>query len=216
MNNKTWYKAGEAADYLHISYQTLAKYSKQGKIEFTITPGGQRTYTKAQLDKYAGNDTTQPNEQRLAFYVRDSQGNTERLKRQANTLEKIYGKPIKTYSDKASGLNENRKGLQQLLKDTSTGKINTIAITAKDRLTRFGYTYLEQLLKEHNTTILVLNEQQDKNAYDELIQDFLALLASFSGKYYKLRGLKHEKMLLKKAEQELDKKNNPQTGQNAQ
>ena len=118
--------------------------------------------------------------------------------------------------DKASGLNENRKGLQQLLKDTSTGKINTIAITAKDRLTRFGYTYLEQLLKEHNTTILVLDEQQDKNAYDELIQDFLALLASFSGKYYKLRGLKHEKMLLKKAEQELDKKNNPQTGQNAQ
>lgn len=135
--------------------------------------------------------------------MRDSQGNQNRLNRQRETLQQAYGEPVKTYQDTTSGLNENRKGLERLLNDAQKGTINTIAITAKDRLTRFGYKYLERILHDYNCTILILNEQQDKTAHEELIQDFLSLLASFSGKYYKLRGLKHERMMLQLAEERI-------------
>lgn len=205
MAKRNWYKAGEAADYLRISYLTLRKYSLQGKIEFDVTPAGQRVYTQAQLDRFLGVD--KPNELKLAHYVRDSQGNQERLERQKEKLVEAFGEPIKTYQDKASGLNENRKGLARLVRDIRKGHYNAVAITAKDRLTRFGYAYLEELFEQNGCKILVLDDTlTEKTAYDELIQDFMSLIASFSGKYYKLRGIKHEKMLLEKANSELDRR----------
>ena len=192
MLKRAWYKASEAADYLRISYQTLRKYTLDGKIEHDSTPAGQRVYTQAQLDRFLGID--KPNDLKLAHYVRDSQGNQERLNRQKEKLVEAFGEPIKTYQDKASGLNENRKGLHRLIRDVRKGQFNAVAITAKDRLTRFGYLYLEELFDEYGCKILVLDDAlTEKSAYDELIQDFMILIASFSGKYYKLRGIKHEK-----------------------
>ena len=205
MKTKTWYKAGEAADYLRISYQTLRKYTLEGKIECEKSPAGQRIYTKVQLDRFLGKDANR--ELRMAHYVRDSQGNQERLERQKQELISKYRQPIKTYQDKASGLNENRPGLHRLIRDIRKGEIEVVAITAKDRLTRFGYRYLEELFAEHGCQILVVDDIiTEKTAYDELIQDFMSLIASFSGKYYKLRGLEHERMLLDKASEELKKK----------
>ena len=205
MAKRNWYKASEAADYLRISYLTLRKYSIEGKIEFDTTPAGQRVYTQAQLDRFLGVD--KPNEIKLAHYVRDSQGDQERLERQKHALTEAFGEPIKTYQDKASGLNENRKGLHRLIRDIRKGYFNAVAITAKDRLTRFGYTYLEELFEENGCKILVLDDTiTEKTAYEELIEDFMSLIASFSGKYYNLRGIKHEKMLLEKANGELDRR----------
>lgn len=206
---KTYLRASEAADYLGISYQTLYTYARQGKIQYTTTPAGQRIYTRQQLNqtrKTQNTDqTTHDKPQYLAFYLRDSQGNQDRINRQKQKLIQAYGTPDKTYQDKASGLNENRKGLTRLLNDARAGKINTIAITAKDRLTRFGYSYLERLIDEYGCDIIILDDaKQEKTAYDELIQDFMSLIASFSGKYYKLRGIKHEKMLLELADKRID------------
>ena len=130
-----WLKPGEAADYLHISYKTLRKYILNNEIEYTHTPGGQTSSTQKQLDQLLqnklGQAPTPEQHQQLAFYLRDSQGNQERINQQKQKLEQAYGQPVQTYQDKASGLNENRKGLQRLLNDAQQGKINTIAITAK-------------------------------------------------------------------------------------
>ena len=38
---------------------------------------------------------------------------------------------------------------------------------------------------------------------DELMDDFMSLLASFSGRFYKLRSVEHQRLLLRKAEQRL-------------
>ena len=88
-------------------------------------------------------------------------------------------------------------------------EFDTIAITAKDRLTRFGYKYLEILFNEYGCNILVLDyEKNDKSVYDELLQDFMSLVASFSGKFYKLRSLRHEQMLLDLAQSNVNEKIN--------
>jgi putative resolvase len=68
---------------------------------------------------------------------------------------------------------------------------------------------LEEFFADHCVNIIVLDdEKQDKNIYDELLQDFMSLVASFSGKFYRLRSLKHEKMLLDLAQEELNKNDN--------
>ena len=204
---RDWMKASEAADYLHISYITLKKYADKGKINYELTPGGQRIYLISELNRIKGinndnNDTDA--EKHIAFYLRDSQGKQSHIDHQREKLMKYAGRePDYVYSDKASGLNEKRKGLKRLLRDAKKGKISTVYITAKDRLTRFGYEYLSELLSEYGCDIVVMDDEYTKSMHEELIQDFLSLLASFSGKYYKLRSLEHERMLLKLTEERL-------------
>ena len=203
---RDWMKASEAADYLHISYITLKKYADKGKINYELTPGGQRIYLISELNRIKGinNDNDNDAEKRIAFYLRDSQDKQSHIDYQREKLVKYAGRePDYVYSDKTSGLNENRKGLKRLLRDAKKGKISTVYITAKDRLTRFGYEYLSELLSEYGCDIVVMDDEYTKSMYEELIQDFLSLLASFSGKYYKLRSLEHERMLLKLTEERL-------------
>ena len=156
---RDWMKASEAADYLHISYITLKKYADKGKINYELTPGGQRIYLISELNRIKGinndnNDTDA--EKYIAFYLRDSQGKQSHIDHQREKLMKYTGRePDYVYSDKASGLSENRKGLKRLLRDAKKGKISTVYITAKDRLTRFGYEYLSELLSEYGCDIVV-------------------------------------------------------------
>lgn len=207
---RDWMKASEAADYLHINYVTLKKYADRGQINYELTPGGQRIYLISELNRIKGinNNTNTTTEKHIAFYLRDSQGKQAHIDYQREKLVKYTGRePDYVYIDKASGLNENRRGLKRLLRDAKQGKINTVYITAKDRLTRFGYEYLSELLGEYGCDIVVMDDEYTKSMYEELIQDFLSLLASFSGKYYKLRSLEHERMLLKLAEERFNQEN---------
>lgn len=43
MTKRSWLKPKEAAEYLHVSYQTLRKYTLEGKLEHDTTPGGLTT-----------------------------------------------------------------------------------------------------------------------------------------------------------------------------
>lgn len=142
----------------------------------------------------------------IVYYVRSSDGNKTLKQNQINTLKKTYGEPTHIYQDSGSGLSENRRGLKQLLRDAKKGKFNTLAITQKDRLTRFGYSYLEELLNEHGVTIKILGEEETKTLEEELLQDFMSLVASFSGKFYRLRGYKQQQSLLNKAGDILNEK----------
>jgi predicted site-specific integrase-resolvase len=66
-------------------------------------------------------------------------------------------KIVKTYQDIGSGLNTGRKGLWRLIKDAKRGKFSHLVINYRDRLTRFGYRYLQQYLQEFGVTIRSIN-----------------------------------------------------------
>lgn len=79
----------------------------------------------------------------------------------------------------ASGLNDNRPKLTQLLTDES---IDIILIEHKDILTRFGFNYIETLLNNQNRKIEVINPPS--NDKDDLIQDFISIIISFCARIY--------------------------------
>lgn len=196
-------RISEAAERLHVSRFTLRNYAREGKIHFDKTPGGQYVFTQEQLDEFLGIEHA-VNTDTMVFYIRDSAGHDGNLKAQQEKLTQLYGQPVKIYKDKASGLNEKRPGLKRLIEDCKHGRVETICITAKDRLTRFGYYYLEELFGLCGAKIMVLDSNIEKTPYDELMQDFMSLIASFSGKFYRVRSNQHKKMLLEKAAKELE------------
>lgn len=99
------------------------------------------------------------------------------------------------YTDVGSGLNEDRRGLNQLLDDVQDSDYGRILITYEDRFTRFGFSYLERLLDHHDVTITVIEDETDKTAQEELVNDLIKLVASFSDKLYGMRSNKKRRVV---------------------
>lgn len=206
----------EAAELLGLKPRSLSVYACQGRIKPTRkTIGGRNLYDEDELLSKLGDKLPHPvkeDNRTRVFYTRASNGDPTLLKTQKEQLTAQYGQPHKTYTDKASGLNENRKALNQLLNDAHNRRIKEVCITNRDRLTRFGYKYLERILSYDDVTILILDDDLKNNTTEEtdpaseLMRDFMSLIASFSGRFYRLRGWKQQKELLKEAEKNIQEK----------
>jgi predicted site-specific integrase-resolvase len=87
----------------------------------------------------------------------------------------------KVFKEVASGMNDNRKELWKMLNSNPT----IIIVENKDRLTRFGFNYLERLLEKLNCKIEVMNK--DKEDEKDLIKDLVSIITSFCCRLYGLR-----------------------------
>ncbi|MCK5867690.1 MAG: IS607 family transposase [Mycoplasmataceae bacterium] len=105
----------------------------------------------------------------------------------------------KSYTDIASGMNENRKSFNLLIDDVMKGEISTIYISFKDRLTRFGFPYFERLFLKYNCKIIVLNSTKEDDFQQELLDDVISIIHHFAMKLYSNRRsiLKNTEGLLK-------------------
>ncbi len=66
-------------------------------------------------------------------------------------------------------------------------------VTYRDRLTRFGFHYLESMFKAHGVEIVVVKDKdKEKSVQEELVEDMMALIAFFSGKLYGMRSKKNK------------------------
>lgn len=199
-----YYRVHEVAELLKVSTSAVRDYVRRGLLECDRTPSNQRVFSQEQVDAFLG--VQQNNDERLIVaYVRSSRGLNTELESQKRALTEAYGVPQVVYSDKGSGLNEKRKGLNKLLDDVEQGKVKTVLITQKDRLTRFGYDYLVRHLEGYNVQIVVFGEKET-TLQEELLQDFMSLIASFSGKFYRLRGYEQQKQLLNTLQENLNEK----------
>lgn len=153
----------EMANLLGVTPQTIRKYVNNNEIPYHRQPSGQLFFTQEDIKQALGENDNTPQEEKWAYYIRSSSGNKEVLQSQEDRLRKYYSNitPVIIISDKASGLNENRKGLKKLIDLSIKGEITDIAFTGPDRLTKYGYAYLEVLFKSHNVKLHCLSD--DKN-----------------------------------------------------
>ena len=85
-----------------------------------------------------------------------------------------------------SGLNDKRKKLHQLLDMVLQDKVDRIFVTCRDRLTRFGFHYLEKVCSYHNVKIIVVKDISNQKAVqEELTEDMMGLMDFLSGKNLK-------------------------------
>ena len=86
-----------------------------------------------------------------------------------------------------SGVNDGRQKFIELLGDTSVTKI---VVEHKDRATRFGFNYIETLLKSQDRHIEVVNLAD--NGKEDLMQDLVSIIYSFSARMYGQRRAKRK------------------------
>ena len=124
----------------------------------------------------------------VAVYGRVSTSKQKQdLSNQIDVLKKYVisnGSNPKVFSDIGSGMNEKRPGLISLMNEIVQNKISKVVISHKDRLTRFGFGYLETIFKMYNTEIEIINLEDDKSFQEELTEDLIAIIYHFSMKFY--------------------------------
>jgi len=96
--------------------------------------------------------------------------------------------------DIASGLNTQREGLLRLFKLVEGRSVDVILITYEDRLTRFGFECIEEFFSTMGVRIEAAFGEEPKNGTQELVEDLISNVTSFSGKIYGVRS--HKKTLL--------------------
>ncbi|GHO87495.1 hypothetical protein KSZ_55010 [Dictyobacter formicarum] len=93
----------------------------------------------------------------------------------------------KVVKEIGSGVNDNRPKFLALLADPSIGRI---VIEHKDRGTRFGFRYIETLLKTYGREIEVVN--QAENGTEDLLADLTSMIYSCCARLYGQRRAKRK------------------------
>jgi excisionase family DNA binding protein len=191
----------EACRRLGIHPNTLRKWDKQGKIRVVRTVGGRRRIPESELERLMGFIKSDVSRKaviyvRVSSYDQKQKGDLERQKQSLLDYAKSRGyEVVAVLEDVASGLNEKRKSLSKLFNIVERREIGVIIVAFKDRLTRFGFSYLERYFSSHGVRIEVVNGEEPKDAYQELVEDLIALVSSFAEKLYGLRSHKYEKVV---------------------
>jgi putative resolvase len=85
---------------------------------------------------------------RVSSHEQKTQGDLERQVALIRAVMEQGSEPpfaeVVAITDVASGLSDRRAGLLRLMSLARQGRITDLAITYKDRLTRFGFGYLER------------------------------------------------------------------------
>ena len=203
----------EAKELLGVSTKTIQNWDKAGTIKVVRTPGGRRRIPLSEVERIRGGSTSSQ-KKKIAIYARVSSNEQKQkgdLERQISFVKENVDKEfliVDILSDVGSGLNDKRKGLHKLMKMAKENEITDIAIRYKDRLTRFGYGYLEGYFNSYGVTIHVLDQEEEvKTAQEELADDLISIITSFSGKLYGLRSKKHKELQKSAKESIMDVQN---------
>jgi hypothetical protein len=103
-----------------------------------------------------------------------------------------------------ASLRENRRGLERLLAQAAAGKFDVVRVTHKDLLARFGARWLVALLARDDIEVRVLHSKGSVGGMEELLADFMSLVASFAGRMYGIRGRTAKARLLSAATERIE------------
>lgn len=172
-----------------IHYNTAYRWFHQGKI-----PNARQLDTGTILVEEI---TPNTHDNKTYIYCRVSSHNKKQdLQRQVERCEQFClanGWAVeKVYKEVASGMNDNRKVFTKLLNQ----RPKRIVVEHKDRATRFGFNYIETLLKQLGTELIVIH--RDKEDENDLMKDLISIITSFCCRLYGLRRGNNKSKKIKK------------------
>ena len=183
---KKYIKLSEYAKNHNLSYVTAYNHFKKGLIDKS-----KQLETGTILVELECNEMVNVIKRACVYARVSSNEMKDNLSRQQERLESFAMangfELVNSVKEIGSGLNDKRKKLEKLLVDDNW---DVLVIEHKDRLTRFGFNYIETLLKNNNKEIVVVNKQDEKQ--NDLMEDLISIIYSFSARMYGLRRSKRK------------------------
>ncbi len=189
----------EACKRLGIHFVTLKRWIYSGRIRAVRTPTGRWMIPESEVERII-RGKAEVKEVRAVIYARVSSSDQKKdLERQIQHLTQYCSakgyKVVDVLSDIASGLKTNRRGLLKLFSYIVNEQVDVVVVTYRDRLTRFGFEYLEYFFKQFGVRIEIVYGEVPRDTYQELVEDLIAIVTSFAGKLYGMRSHKKKKLV---------------------
>lgn len=190
----------KASELLGVTIKTLKIWDNEDTIKANYrTPRGHRRYDLDDILRYmdnepsAINNDTNMNSNKVFIYTRVStrkqmeSGNLDRqVSRLIDYVEENNYSLVKIYKEVASGLNENRKQLLNMLNNLE--KVDKIIVEYPDRLARFGLNYILLHCKKANVDVIYVENKESKSTNEDLVEDLISIVTCFSARLYGSRG----------------------------
>jgi predicted site-specific integrase-resolvase len=195
MEEQTYVSPKEAIRILGVHPLSLKNWETNGKIECIRTPGGKRMYN---VKKYLNSTKPVSTVDKINIcYCRVSTKNQkDDLQRQIDYMKDLYPN-YEIYSEIGSGLNMNRKKLQKIIYLAIEGKVGNIIVAYKDRLARFGFELIENIINKYSNGKIIILNKINLSPEEEITKDLLSIINVFSAR---VNGLRKYKKKIKQIE----------------
>lgn len=179
-------KANKVLKILQVTRPTLVSYVKSGKIKATRLTNGYWDYDDDSVYELVG----LKDQRKVVVYGRVSTNNQKKsLESQIEVNIKWANKNgykiDEVYQDIASGMNFDRNDFKKMIMNVMKRKIKTIIISHKDRFSRISFDAWNEICKEFDCNIVVINNVE--NEEKEIFQDIISLIHCFAMKMYSKR-----------------------------
>ena len=185
------YRVNEFAKRIGKSPATLRRWDNTGILVAKRHPSGHRYYDESDVRKILG--VKEPNRKKVVYCRVSSHGKKDDLQSQIEALEKFClasGIAVDEWiKEIAGGMNFKRKKFLRLMSEVASGAVSKIVVAHKDRLVRFGYDYFEHMASENGCEIVVVN-QESLSPQQEMVEDLMTIVDTFSCRLYGLRKYK--------------------------
>jgi len=178
----------------------LSSEVREGRVKVYRTATGRWRIPYSEIERILGLRQGRAGEIRATIYARVSSSDQKSdLDRQIQYLTQYCAskgyRVVDVLSDVASGLKTDRRGLLKLFNQVVNRQVDVVVVTYRDRLTRFGFEYLEYFFKQYGVSIEVVFGEEPRDTYQELVEDLIEIVTSFAGKLYGLRSCKKKKLV---------------------
>ena len=207
-----YYSIGQFAKAIGKTTKTLRNWDKNGKLKpVRVEDTGYRYYSQEQLNHFLGLKLEKQINKKIIGYCRvSSHKQKDDLERQIENVKTyMYAKgyQFEIITDIGSGINYNKKGLNQIIDMVTNSEVEKIVVLYKDRLIRFGYELIENLCNKFGTIIEII-DNTEKTDEQELVEDLVQIVTVFSCRLQGKRANKAKKMIKELIEDDKDIKDN--------
>lgn len=192
------YSIGQFAKKINKTQQTLRNWDKNNKLkpEIVDEQTGYRYYTERQLKEFYGEVS---NKERIVVgYCRVSSAKQkEALERQVENVKTYLiskGYQFKIITDIGSGINYDKKGLNQLIQMILQDEVSKIVVLYKDRLVRFGFELIANICEFKSVKLEVI-DNTEKSEEQEVVEDLIQIITVFSCRLQGKRANKTKAMI---------------------
>lgn len=187
------YRINEFATRIGRSTSTVRRWETEGKLVAKRLPSGHRYFDESDVRAVMGGA---PEKRMVVVYCRvSSAGQKDDLESQIKAMEMwcLSGAVSvdEWIKEVGGGMNFKRKQFLNLLDRIQRGEIAKVLVAHKDRLVRFGFDLLDHLARENGCEIVVVN-QESLSPEQEMVEDLLAIVHTFSCRLYGMRKYKKQ------------------------
>lgn len=165
-----------------VHRNTLYNWRQKGLIKNYPTPTGKVRYEESEILKLVRDKE----DKTAILYSRvSSSKQKDDLIRQADRIRNWAVENgfsiVSEYSEVGSGLNSKRKKINCALDDIRNGKASNLIVEHNDRLTRFGFEFIEKFCNEFGCKIVII---EDSGVKEDIVKDLIDIIVCFSSKLY--------------------------------